>query len=78
MAPGTVGFRAGSPATWPRPRRSVCATCARGGASIPTDVGCARHAIELFGWITPGEVKLFGLDAVDRAKAWVAEPLPDG
>jgi len=45
--------------------------------AVVTDVGWVRHAIELMGWMTPGELKLFELDEVERAKAWLAEPLPD-
>lgn len=32
----------------------------------------ARRAINHFGWIAPGEVKLFELAQTDDAKAWVA------
>jgi len=45
--------------------------------AVVTDVGWVRHAIELMGWMTPGEVKLYGLDEVERAKEWLAGPLPD-
>jgi hypothetical protein len=45
--------------------------------AVATDVGWARHAIELMGWTAPGELKLYGLDELDKAKAWLAEPLPD-
>jgi len=45
--------------------------------AVVTDVGWVRHAIELMGWMTPGELKLFGFEEVERAKAWLAEPLPD-
>lgn len=45
--------------------------------AVATDVGWARNAIELMGWMTPGELKLYRLDEVDEAKAWLAEPLPD-
>ena len=45
--------------------------------AVAADVGWARHAIELMGWTTPGELRLFDLGEVDAAKAWLAEPLPE-
>jgi len=32
----------------------------------------ALRAFEFFAWLTPGEVKVFGLDQIDAAKSWVA------
>jgi SpoIIAA-like len=40
-------------------------------SAIATDVNWVAKAYELFAWITPGEVKVFGLDEVDAAKAWL-------
>jgi hypothetical protein len=31
-----------------------------------------RHLAALFGWMTPGEMKLFSLDGLEQAKVWVA------
>jgi hypothetical protein len=44
--------------------------------AVVTDVGWARHAVELMGWMAPGELKLYGLDEIDQAKAWLAESPP--
>jgi hypothetical protein len=30
-------------------------------------------AFDLFRWLIPGEQKIFGLGAIDEAKAWVSE-----
>ncbi|HVY77123.1 MAG TPA: STAS/SEC14 domain-containing protein [Solirubrobacterales bacterium] len=40
--------------------------------ALVTDVDWVRHLSGLFGWMTPGELKLFGLDQLEEAKAWVA------
>jgi hypothetical protein len=41
-------------------------------AAIVTDVDWIGKAMHMFGWLTPGEVKLYGLDGLEDAKAWVA------
>jgi hypothetical protein len=41
--------------------------------ALVTDVDWIATAFRLFTWMTPGEVKIFGLDGIDEAKAWVAE-----
>jgi stage II sporulation SpoAA-like protein len=40
--------------------------------ALVTDVEWVRHATALFGWMAPGELELFGLEELERAKAWVA------
>ncbi len=40
--------------------------------ALVTDIEWVRHATALFGWMSPGELKLFGADALDEAKEWVA------
>jgi hypothetical protein len=40
--------------------------------ALVTDVEWVRHATALFGWMAPGELKLFGNDQLDDAKEWVA------
>ena len=34
--------------------------------------------MHLFGWLTPGEVKLYGLDGLEDAKTWVGGVGPVG
>ncbi len=41
--------------------------------AVVTDVDWIEHSVRMFMWLTPGDVKLFGLDGLDEAKAWVAE-----
>ncbi len=41
-------------------------------SAIVTDVEWVGKAFQLFAWITPGEVKVFGLSQEDEAKSWVA------
>jgi hypothetical protein len=40
--------------------------------AVVTDVDWLRHAMQMFGWMTPGEARLFALSEVEQAKAWVA------
>jgi len=40
--------------------------------ALVTDVHWLADVMHLFGWLTPGEVKLYGLDGLEDAKAWVA------
>jgi hypothetical protein len=40
--------------------------------AIVTDIEWMQHAVNLFAWMAPGELRLFTLDAEDEARAWVA------
>ena len=40
--------------------------------ALATDIDWVRHATTLFGWMTPGEVKIFPLAQRDEAIAWAA------
>jgi hypothetical protein len=40
--------------------------------ALVTDVDWVRRTVELLGWMTPGELRLFGHEEVDEAKTWVA------
>lgn len=41
-------------------------------SAVVTDVDWVGKAFQLFAWITPGEVKVYGLDQLEEAKSWVA------
>jgi hypothetical protein len=41
--------------------------------AVVTDVDWIAKAVQMFGWMTPGEVKLYEPDGLEDAKAWVAE-----
>jgi SpoIIAA-like len=41
-------------------------------SAIATDVEWVGKAFEFFAWLTPGEVRVYGLDEVEAAKRWVA------
>jgi SpoIIAA-like len=41
--------------------------------AVVTDKDWMRHAISGFGWMMPGEVRVFEPDELDKAKAWVGE-----
>jgi hypothetical protein len=74
LGPGFEGYEAG--AAW-----EDLKTGARFGLghlslwhriALVTDVDWIRHAAELFGWMSPGELKLFETGELDEAKEWVA------
>jgi SpoIIAA-like len=41
-------------------------------SAIVTDIDWLCKAFELFSWVTPGEVMVWGLDQLEQAKAWAA------
>jgi hypothetical protein len=41
-------------------------------SAIVTNVGWVAKAYQMFTWITPGEVRIYGLDQLEEAKKWVA------
>jgi hypothetical protein len=41
-------------------------------SAIVTDVDWIGKAYQLFAWMTPGEVKVYGLGQLEDAKSWVA------
>jgi len=41
--------------------------------AVVTDVDWIVKAMHMFGWMTPGEVRVFELGQLEDAKAWVAE-----
>jgi hypothetical protein len=41
--------------------------------AVVTDVDWITHSVQMFAWMCPGEVKVYGLDGLDEAKGWVAE-----
>jgi hypothetical protein len=40
--------------------------------ALVTDVDWVAKAYRIFSWMTPGEVKIYDLDGLEEAKAWVA------
>jgi len=41
-------------------------------SAIVTDVDWIGKAFRLFAWMTPGEVKIYGMDEFQEARDWVA------
>jgi hypothetical protein len=41
-------------------------------SAIVTDIDWMARATKLFAWMIPGEARVFALDELDAAKAWVA------
>jgi hypothetical protein len=42
--------------------------------AIVTDKPWLQHWANAFGWLSPGELRVFALDGLDAAKRWLAEP----
>jgi hypothetical protein len=42
--------------------------------AVVTDADWLENSIKAFGWMMPGEVKVFDDDELDEAKAWLVEP----
>jgi hypothetical protein len=45
--------------------------------AIVSDADWLRHAVHGFGWLIPGEVKLFAVEERDSAREWVTSMPPD-
>jgi hypothetical protein len=41
-------------------------------SAIVSDAEWVKKAFRMFAWMTPGEVKVYGLDEEDEARSWVA------
>jgi hypothetical protein len=44
--------------------------------AVVTDVDWIGNSIKVFGFLIPGEVRLFPLAQTDQAKAWIVEATP--
>ena len=40
--------------------------------AVATDIDWVEHAVKAFGWMMPGQVKVFDEDQVEVAKRWLA------
>ena len=40
--------------------------------ALVTDVDWIANVLQMFAWLTPGEVKLYQLDGLEDTKTWVA------
>ena len=40
--------------------------------AVVTDKDWVKHVVRAFGWMVPGEVRIFGLEQLKDAKAWAA------
>ena len=42
--------------------------------AIVTDATSVRRTIKAFGWLIPGEVRLFQVNNLETARTWITEP----
>ncbi len=47
-------------------------------AAVVTDVDWIETGVKAFGFVMPGDVRVFDRDDLDKARAWVSEPLSSG
>lgn len=43
--------------------------------AVVSDADWIENTVKAFGWMMPGEVKVFDDDDIDEAKAWLSKPL---
>ncbi len=74
LGPGFEGYEAG--AIWEDMKAGARFGVGHHSAwrrmALVTDVEWARHLTALFGWLSPGELRLFALDEFEAARDWVA------
>lgn len=46
--------------------------------AVVTDADWVTHMVRAFGFVLPGEVRTFGSDQLDEARAWVSDVRPGG
>ena len=39
--------------------------------AVVTDTSWVRHSVKAFGWLIPGDVKVYPSDQLDEARAWI-------
>lgn len=39
--------------------------------AVVTDAAWLTRSVKAFGWLMPGEVRVFGVEAIDDARAWI-------
>jgi hypothetical protein len=39
---------------------------------VVSDKGWVREAVAAFGWVSPGEIRVFAPDGTDAAREWVS------
>lgn len=44
--------------------------------AVITDVDWIKHAVKLFGFLMPGDLKVFPLAEASQARAWITEAAP--
>ena len=70
LGPDVSGFTAG--AMWEDSKVGLEHRKAWERFAMVTDMDWVRDAMKLFGWVVPGEVRVFGNDQLAEAKAWIS------
>jgi hypothetical protein len=65
-----TGYSAG--AAWQDTRLGLTHLKAWDRLALVSDLDWVEHLVGLFGWMVPGDVKLFGLNELPRAIDWAA------
>ncbi|HSJ70851.1 MAG TPA: STAS/SEC14 domain-containing protein [Acidimicrobiia bacterium] len=71
LGPDFDGFSGG--AMWEDAKAGMAHWSKWDRIAVVTDHGAIADGIKFFGWMVPGDVKLFTLASVDDATAWLTE-----
>lgn len=61
-------------AMWGDAKLGVSELSAWEKVAVVTDTDWMRHMVKAFGWMIPGDVRVFELGELDDAKEWAATP----
>jgi hypothetical protein len=64
-----TGYEAG--AMWEDTKLGVKTFGSYDRMAIVTDATWVRRSVKAFGWLIPGEVRVFHIDGLDAARSWV-------
>lgn len=70
LGDGFTGYSVG--AMWQDTKLGVEHLTAFEKIAVVTDTGWVEHGVKAFGWMIPGEVKVFEDDRLDDATEWVS------
>ena len=70
LGPEFTGYEAD--AMWEDTKLGARTFTAYDRIAVVTDTSWLQRTVTAFGWMIPGEVKVFHMDALDDATAWIA------
>lgn len=71
LGPEFTGFDSG--AMWEDTKLGVKTFTSYDRMAIVTDAPWVRRSVKAFGWVIPGDVRIFHADRFDDARTWISE-----